>query len=54
MTRGKGTDTTQGEDDSQEMVVSFVEHGGKKVNDDHEGNSDLLCICKQCEDTFKR
>lgn len=35
------------------MVVSLVEHGGGKIKDDHDRNTDLLCNCQQCDDAFE-
>lgn len=39
-----GTDTIALGEALQEIMVSFVEQGGEKVNDDHEEDSHKLCI----------
>lgn len=38
------------DDDLLEIWVSLIQHRGENINNDHDGNSDLLVICKQCDD----
>lgn len=37
-------DTTEPGDNSPEMMVSLVDQGMKKINDDHDGNSGVIYI----------
>lgn len=34
------------------MIGPLVEKGEERINDDHNGNYDLLCLCHQCDDAF--
>lgn len=39
-----GIDTTGLDEDFQEMMASIIEHRGEEINDDHDGNYDILGI----------
>lgn len=47
-----GADTIELDDGFPDMMVSLIE-GGEKIIDDHDGNSDLSCICQQGYDTVE-
>lgn len=39
------------DDDIPELTVSSVEQRAGNINEDHDGNSHLICIFQQCDET---
>lgn len=48
-----GTFDLRDKDDGPEMMLPFVKQRGGKITYDRDGDSDLSCICKQCDDIVK-
>lgn len=46
------TDNTELHDVLSEILKSIIEHLGE-INDDHEGNPELFCICQEFNDTVE-
>lgn len=41
------------EDDLPKKMLSFMDHGEGEIDGVHDGDSKLLCICQQCNNSVE-